>query len=194
LIVNYGSSSGDSNFTSYTATGTNVTYSLGFNFLYQSSVYTTIQVNANGYVFLNNSVFISAYTQLFCTNWTGAVYSRTLTTAADLATVTSKVLAAYSNYSLVFTATQGFVITWYNMVPVSGAGQLNTFQMILVSDNTTSFIIFDYVRLDTASMASCAYTTTSNSSLIVIGSAQNCTQGGSFVALVNAGSKIILLK
>jgi hypothetical protein len=73
-------------------------------------LYNTITVSVNGAVFLNGTALISAFTNAFCTNNTGMVYYRNVTNAADLITISSKVVSVYTNYS--FNASAAFVVTW----------------------------------------------------------------------------------
>jgi hypothetical protein len=186
-ILNYGTSSGDSNLTSYNQGGS-VNVSLGFTFTYLGGQYTTVQINSNGFVYLNGTAFVSAWSNLFCTNGTGAVYSRVVTNASDFALISAQVVAVYTNYTAVFTASQAFVITWYNVALVTSLGQLNTFQLIFTTDGVSSFILFNYARLDSTSQMSCFYSTTNSSNLVIDYVPNNCTVGGTYVALVNTGS------
>jgi hypothetical protein len=106
--LDYGSSFGDSNFTS--CAGGNVTYTLGFNLPYQNSVYGVVTVSVNGLVYLNGSVLIGAFPISFCTNNTGIVMYRTVTNLSDLAAISSQVVGAFSNYT--FNSNNAFVVTW----------------------------------------------------------------------------------
>jgi hypothetical protein len=63
--------------------------------------------------------------------------------------------------------------------------------MVIATDQFNSFAIFVYQRLDTAVQGACLFPTPSaNSSLMFLTTSSNCTQGGSFVALINAGSNL----
>jgi hypothetical protein len=106
--LDYGTSSGDTNFTSC-ANG-NVTFTFGFSFPYQNSIYSSVVVSVNGLVYLNGSVLIGAFPISFCTNNTGMVFYRNVTNPADLTAVGSAVVSLYTNYT--FNPTYAFVVTW----------------------------------------------------------------------------------
>jgi hypothetical protein len=91
-------------------TGGNVTIPLGFTLPYQNSLYNTIMISVNGMVFLNGTVFIGVNPNTFCTNNSGMVYFRQVTNAPDLATIGSKVMTVYNNYT--FNPSYAYVVTW----------------------------------------------------------------------------------
>jgi hypothetical protein len=151
-------------------------------------MYNTAQINVNGFITLNNSVMIASYLNLFTTNGSGSgVFYRQINWPhADLSTITTRILSAYSNYTF-FNATNALVVTWYN-VQLVNTTQLNTFQLILAMDMVDSFLLFYYVRLDSASEMTCSSYNPLNTSFASMTYSANCTQGGSLVQNVNNGS------
>jgi hypothetical protein len=187
--LNWGPAANDTNFTSYNQGGGNVNVTLGFKFPYQNSFYNNVLVGVNGFIQLNNTIFIGAYCNVFCTNGSGsAVFYRQINwSSPDLTILTNKVLSTYSNYSQ-FVGYSAFVVTWYNVQSVTNPSQLNTFQLILVTDNVVSFILFYYVRLDSASQVTCmSFNMMNSTNITTINTSLNCTQGGSWVQNVNSG-------
>jgi hypothetical protein len=69
--------------------------------------------------------------------------------AAQLTELSVQIKSAYSTQST-FAATKAFVITWYQVPFDSDHSKLNTFQVVLVTDGTNSFLIANYDRLDHA--------------------------------------------
>jgi hypothetical protein len=189
--LTYGSSNNDTNFTS-TNQGGGVNITLNFNFPFQNSMYSSVQINVNGFVTLNNSITIAAYANYFCTNGTGsAVYYRHVSSGSALTTLTSAVVSAYTNYTF-FTATQALVITWYLVQSTTTPSQLNTFQLVLVTDYVDSFLLFSYARLDSASQIACSTYNPANTSYLTLTTNANCTQNGTWVENVNDGGRLFL--
>jgi hypothetical protein len=189
--VNYGTAFGDTGFTSYNQGGT-ANFSLGFNFGYQNSTFTSITVNSNGYVLLNGASFVSVYSGLFCTNNSGMIYTRQVTSASDLSTVSGWIQSAYSASYPSFAAQQAFVITWASVSNVAASSELNTFQLVLIMDYSNSFLVFNYIRTDSVGQSSCCYSNVNSSNYASIASSVNCTLGGTQVALVNTGCMFYL--
>jgi hypothetical protein len=188
LILNFGTVAGDVMFQS-TSPGGNANYTLSYYFPYQNSLYNSIEVNVNGFVLLNGTAFIAAFGNLFYTSSSngGAVYSRSSTDPSELSLLSSRIQSSFSNYST-FNATQAFVTTWYNVALASDQTQLNTFQLILVTDHTNSFAVYYFVRLDSVSQAQCVFMGNSNNGSVVgFSMTANCSMFGSFVQVINSG-------
>jgi hypothetical protein len=189
LLLNWGPAYNDTNLTSTSSNGA-VNVTLGFNFPYQNVVYNNVTINVNGYIQLNGSVLIAAYANSYTTNGTtygsGVFYRQLNWPNPDLNILTNKIVNTYANFSF-FNATNALVITWYNAQLVNTT-QLNTFQMILVTDNVESFVIYEYVRLDSTTQGACLSNFPSNNSnFTTYATSVNCTQGGSWVQNVNIG-------
>jgi hypothetical protein len=167
-------------------------YTLSFNLPYLKQNYRSISVNVNGFVYLNGTALLAAYSNFFCTNSSGsAVFSREVNQSAELTAISSRIQSVFSNYPT-FSATNAFVVTWYNVALVSSQSQLNTFQMILATDSLNTFAIFYFVRLDSIGQLRCMYTTSNGTSLTDIVMSANCTSYGSLVALVNVPGNRVL--
>jgi hypothetical protein len=72
---------------------------------------------------------------------------------------------------------------------VSDLNQLNTFQMILATDNVNSFVLFYFVRLDSPSQTACLTSNPggTNDTYLQYTSSLNCALGGMAVELINSG-------
>jgi hypothetical protein len=190
LILNYGPDSNDTSFSNCQNGGVNVP--LGFNLPYQNTTFSTVQIYVNGFVKLNSSVTVAAYTNNFCTNGSGgAVFYRKIDSPSnDLNIVTAAILTKYTNCSG-FVASRAFVVTWFNVQSVSVPSQLNTFQMILATDGSNSFVIFEYVRLDSPSLMTCqAYFPANVLNTTSYLTSPDCLSIGSWVQIVNVGGTI----
>jgi hypothetical protein len=74
-----------------------------------------------------------------------------------------------------------------NVALVSDLNQLNTFQMILATDNVNSFVLFYFVRLDSLTQGACLVSSpSSNASLLQYSAMSNCSLGGIAVNLINS--------
>ncbi len=187
FILTYGPSTPDTKFTSSVPDGS-VNASLSFSLPYQNSLYNSIQINVNGFVVLNGTALIYAFANNLFTNGSdGAVYFRQVNTSStELSTLTTRVVQTHSNFSQ-FSAAQAFVVTWFNLASVSNANQLNSFQMILVTDYLSSFVLFNYQRLDSTSQLACTVMGANSTSVVSMTNSRNCTESGSLVANINAG-------
>jgi hypothetical protein len=171
-----------------TSPGGNANYTLSYFFPYQNALFNSITVNVNGFLLLNGTAFIAAYGNLFYTSSSngGAVYSRSSTNPSELSLLSYRIQSSFSNYST-FNATQAFVTTWYNVALASDQSQLNTFQLILVTDYTNSFAVYYFVRLDSVSQAQCVFLNNSNNGSVVnFDMTVNCSALGSFVQVINS--------
>jgi hypothetical protein len=185
MILSYGPNTNDLSFTSKNASGS-VNLTLSFNFPFQNSAYSTIQLNVNGYLTMNNSIWLAAYANNFVTNGSGSgVYYREINgPSSDLNVITAKILDAYTNATF-FNATNAFVITWYN-VQLVNTSQLNAFQMILATDNVYSFVLYYYSRVDSASQMTCiSFNPAVSAGYSSVITSPNCTVNNSLVELVN---------
>jgi hypothetical protein len=192
--LNYGPGANDSNFTNYNCGSESLNYTLGFNFLFQNIVYNNVQINAYGFVSLNNTAFIYVYFNSFCTNGSGsAVFYREIDPSSpDLNLISARVISAFTNYST-FVATNALVVTWFNVRSNTAPSQLNTFQMIIATDNISSFVLYYYVRLDSPGQIACLTTDWMNSTgYVALTTSLNCSSGGSWVELVNTGGNFRL--
>jgi hypothetical protein len=141
-----------------------VNVSLGFAFPYQNSLYNTITLNVNGFVLLNGTAIISAYTNTFSTNGSGGTvfYRQISYPNASLTTLSSTIISAMGNFS--------------------------TFQLVLLTDYVNSFLLFYYVRLDSPCQMAClSYIPVNSSNYTSFATSLNCTTGGTFVENVNIG-------
>jgi hypothetical protein len=172
-----------------TSQGAHFNVSIGFPFPYQSLAYSNVELHVNGFVRLNSLVTVSAYSSQFVTRGSeSVVYYREVLGSSDLDIISSRIRAAYANFSTL-SATNALVVTWFNVASAVNSSQLNTFQLILATDvGNNSFVIYSYGQLDTPSNATCqAFANSSLTSNFVI--PLNCTTGGSLVQIVNIGGK-----
>jgi hypothetical protein len=112
---------------------------LGFTLSWYGYSATNIsQVNGNGcLLFGGTALSMCPYYAVYAT---GVVYYRKVTTTADLASVSSYVTTAYSKAS--FTATGAYVVTFYYVTDSKGFS--NTFQVVLATDGTHSYVIYNF--------------------------------------------------
>jgi hypothetical protein len=105
MLIGFGLGYNDTAFTSNTAGGSMNT-TLGFAFPYENNIYTTVSINVNGYVSLNGTTNIYAYSNTF----TGSVFYRQMSKSTpEMGAASRLVRTIYNN---MFSAAEAFVVTW----------------------------------------------------------------------------------
>jgi hypothetical protein len=126
---------------------------LGFTFNYFQFACTGISIRQDGDVYLLNStgqyalggVHIGAY---FITNgYTYPYYFRSETNATELYHLGAQIRSASFLYST-FAPANAFIITWFLQPSPSNPSLFNSFQLILATDGTFSYIVFNFEQLD----------------------------------------------
>jgi hypothetical protein len=79
-----------------------------------------------------------------------SVYYRQVTDSASLQLITSEIRSALPQYAF-FNATSAYVITWYR-IQYKNTPNFNTFQTVLASDGSYSFVLNYYSQLDSLDM------------------------------------------
>ena len=89
--------------------------------------------------------------------YSGDFLYRQVTDSAQLYKVSEQIRVTSYLYSM-FAAVNAFVVTWYLDPASSDANLKNSFQLVLVTDGTWSFLVFNYARLDQRTSTGSFYT------------------------------------
>ncbi|XP_019857191.1 PREDICTED: uncharacterized protein LOC100638611 isoform X14 [Amphimedon queenslandica] len=156
-FYSFGIGGSESAFTNNDDSSTSLSLSNSFIFYNQS--YSTVFINNNGLLSFNEAV--SAFTSqpfplpqtLIAPFWAdvdtrsgaGTVYYRETSTSAIVNKVARDVLLAFPGQPS-FTATSVVIVTWYRVGYYSRqSDKLNTFQCVLATDGSRSYVIFLYL-------------------------------------------------
>ena len=156
---------------------------LNFDFWLFNQRYTFLRLSTNGFVFLNNTnTRISVYELDLITNTTGNIFHRSVRDAATLTAITNQINKA--NFGLGFLTTNAYMITWQNVPLFGRSSALHTFQLILATNRTHSYVLCNYLRTDvTPIRTSIEDAFDSSNNIIFTGrsSTTNMNDAGSFV-------------
>ncbi|XP_060085577.1 sushi, nidogen and EGF-like domain-containing protein 1 [Ylistrum balloti] len=142
-----------------------------FNFPFFNNFYDTIYVNNNGHLTFNSqywqyipqSLPLSDNTPLIAVFWmdvdtrsTGQVWYKLSNDSALLSRAKADI-TAYFDLQTSFQPTSVFTATWLDVPYWQAAGddrtKRNTFQVVLVTDGSTSFAMFHYQKIEWAGYA-----------------------------------------
>jgi hypothetical protein len=104
---------------------------------------TSLTIHVDGHIEI-----IYPFANPYFTKQNGDIFYRRVTVPSQLTELSNQIRSAYSPLTVSFTATNAFVVTW-SLAPLQTAKSLlNTFQVVLVTDELNSFFIANYDRLD----------------------------------------------
>lgn len=133
---------------------------LNYSFPFFGNFYTTMYINTNGLVtflsgvsssssiFPSSSPMIAPFHTDIDTKKGGQIYFRESHSNDDVTNVLTDILRL--NKSAKFNPSKIYIITWYNVYPhdIYSYSYQNTFQLVLTTDGTSSFGIFNYFNLE----------------------------------------------
>jgi hypothetical protein len=150
--------------------------SLGFTFNWYSYTTNNITSLTNNGCLSFSTWFLCPYAAKYYTS--GSVFYRSAT-GDDLRQISKSIMQTYSSS---FTATNAFIVTYHNAVDASG--HANTFQAVLVTDGTHSYVIYNFGVCQTINARSFVQNGTSSFILwdntVFIGSGSGAGAGGSY--------------
>jgi len=136
-------------------------FSLGVPIRFFNISYSTIYVSTNGVIsFLaeyNNfgqrlpltTPLIAPFNADINTNIGGQIYYRESSNSTDLTQAKSDIVKVYFN---TFNPTRLYITTWYQVAAYGGTSTtFNTFQLVIVTNGSISFLVFNFEQMSWAS-------------------------------------------
>jgi hypothetical protein len=120
--------------------------SLQFEYTFFNQRISVIQICTNGYLLLDESR-VSVYELDLITRNTGNIFNRTVTDNSTLDSIKNQIRQAFPVHSQ-FSATQAYMVTWAEVPYFYKTNSLHTFQVVLATNGTNSFIVLNYLRTD----------------------------------------------
>jgi hypothetical protein len=120
--------------------------SINFNFNYFGTYYSQLNINTNGYVFFDSSnsyagISISGLNYDLDTRTSGGIYYQNLNSqSTDFNSIKSDLNRLNSN----FVPTNLFRITYFNVPNYGSGGYIASFQIILATDLSKSYVLLKY--------------------------------------------------
>jgi hypothetical protein len=116
--------------------------SLGFSFNLFNEHFSTVQLCTNGYLLTPKSSEIAPFYLDLSTVLSGDLIYGYLNSSQTLSALSGEIRNA-TNVTQ-FNATHAFVATWVEVPPYTNKDLKNTFQVVLLTDLSHSFLIFNY--------------------------------------------------
>jgi hypothetical protein len=188
-----GTDYGDTFTTSYPTTA-----QFGFSFTYYGVAITQANIWHDGDLYLftasnAGNYHLAVYLITGGYSGTSAAMYRAESTQYLLSTLSSQVSQASGTS---FMAQDAFVITYYNFANNVVSSLLNSFQLVLVTDGTYSYLVYNYERLDNTAGSQIYYkdNTGAKNTLNVSVTGSNCNQPGRYIYRVDGRELIFDIK
>jgi hypothetical protein len=125
---------------------------------------TKANINPDGdlYLFTSSGSFYRLGVYWIESSYDGSFSHRTETSSILLNLLSSQIQSATM---VSFAATYAFVVTWYQNPAKNNSALLNSYQTILVTDGTYSFLVYNYERLDQVSSGGASFFTDPNGNI-----------------------------
>lgn len=161
-FLSYGSINGDQ--TLARADDSCAQVNFNFNFNYYGTVYTRCCININGYISFDDMTnymafispnnymnYIAPFVHDLITTSTGSIYYRTINDSQSLNAIGQEINSLKYSNKTNFMPTNAFIVTWDAVPPYSSSSPANTFasfQLIISTDGSNSFLTLNYGPLD----------------------------------------------
>ncbi len=170
---------------------TNIT--TGVDFPYSNVSITKVDINRDGGVWLGGSYEVYVYYIVSGYSASASFRYRSETNTAQLDKLSLQ-LKLCNLVSPIFSATNAFIVTYYQNPATNNASLLNSFQLILTTDGTLSYLVFNYERLDQIDTTSWKGFRAPNGihiNFIPSLNGSNCNVPGQYVFRVDGGGKYL---